>query len=50
MITRRDWLGIAVGAGASLGATPRLLAALQAALPQGQLLSARSPRRGSGFR
>jgi aryl-alcohol dehydrogenase-like predicted oxidoreductase len=46
MITRRDWLGIAVGAGASLGATPRLLAALQAALPQGQLLQRTIPSSG----
>ena len=46
MITRREWLGIAVGAGASLGATPRLLAALQASLPQGQLLQRAIPSSG----
>jgi aryl-alcohol dehydrogenase-like predicted oxidoreductase len=46
MITRREWLGIAVGAGASLGATPRFLAALQASLPQGQLLQRAIPSSG----
>ncbi len=46
MITRREWLGIAVGASASLGATPRLLAALQASLPQGQLLQRAIPSSG----
>ena len=46
MITRREWLGIAVGAGASLGAAPRLLAALQASLPQGQLLQRAIPSSG----
>ena len=46
MITRREWLGLAVGAGASLGATPRLLAALQAALPQGKLLERAIPSSG----
>ncbi|MEO7359549.1 MAG: twin-arginine translocation signal domain-containing protein, partial [Gemmatimonadaceae bacterium] len=34
MVSRRDFVGIAAGAGATLGLTPRLLAALQ----QGQLI------------
>jgi aryl-alcohol dehydrogenase-like predicted oxidoreductase len=50
MVTRRDWLGITLGTGAalgaSLGATPRLLAALQTPLPQGQLLQRAIPSSG----
>ena len=50
MVTRREWLGITMGAGAAvgaaLGATPRLLAALQASLPQGRLLERAIPSSG----
>ncbi|MDF1503236.1 aldo/keto reductase [Roseisolibacter sp. H3M3-2] len=46
MVTRREWLGIAAGVGATLGATPRLLSALQATLAQGQLLQKAIPSSG----
>jgi aryl-alcohol dehydrogenase-like predicted oxidoreductase len=42
MINRRDWLGITLGAGATLGLTPRLLEALQ----QGQLVRRAIPSTG----
>lgn len=42
MISRRDWIGITAGAGATLGLTPRLLAALQ----QGQLIRRAIPSSG----
>jgi len=45
MINRRDFLATTAGVGASLGLTPRLLAALSA-LPQGQLLQRAIPSTG----
>jgi aryl-alcohol dehydrogenase-like predicted oxidoreductase len=42
MVTRREWLGITVGAGATLGMTPRLLSALQ----QGTLIQRAIPSSG----
>ena len=42
MINRREWLGITIGAGATLGLTPRLLEALQ----QGQLIRRAIPSTG----
>jgi len=42
MVSRRDFVGIAAGAGATLGLTPRLLAALQ----QGQLIKRAIPSTG----
>jgi aryl-alcohol dehydrogenase-like predicted oxidoreductase len=45
MINRRDFLATTAGVGASLGLTPRLLAALSS-LPQGQLLQRAIPSTG----
>ncbi len=42
MVSRRDWLGITLGAGATLGITPRLLEALH----QGQLIQRAIPSSG----
>ena len=42
MVTRREWLGITVGAGATLAMTPRLLSALQ----QGTLIQRAIPSSG----
>lgn len=42
MVTRREWLGITAGAGATLAVTPRLLEALQ----QGQLIQRAIPSSG----
>lgn len=42
MVSRRDFVGIAAGAGATLGLTPRLLAALQ----QGQIIKRAIPSTG----
>ncbi len=42
MISRREWIGITAGVGATLGLTPRLLQALQ----QGQLLKRAIPSSG----
>src|SRR5687768_487159 len=42
MVSRRDFVGIAAGAGATLGLTPRLLLALQ----QGQLIKRAIPSTG----
>jgi aryl-alcohol dehydrogenase-like predicted oxidoreductase len=42
MLSRRDWIGITAGAAATLGLTPRLLAALQ----QGQLIRRAIPSTG----
>jgi aryl-alcohol dehydrogenase-like predicted oxidoreductase len=42
MFTRRDWFGITLGAGAAMGLTPRLLAALQ----QAQLIRRAIPSSG----
>ncbi|MEJ7812955.1 MAG: aldo/keto reductase [Gemmatimonadaceae bacterium] len=42
MVNRRKWIGITVGAGATLGLTPRLLQALQ----QGQLIKRAIPSTG----
>jgi aryl-alcohol dehydrogenase-like predicted oxidoreductase len=46
MLTRREWLATTIGAGATLGATPRLLAALQTMLQQGSLLQRAIPSSG----
>ena len=47
MINRRDFLGLSAGVGATLGLSPRLLAALNSvSLPQGQLLQRAIPSTG----
>ena len=47
MVTRRDFIGISAGVGATLGVTPRLLQALgAAAIPQGTLLQRAIPSTG----
>ena len=45
MVNRRDFLGLSAGLGATLGLSPRLLAALSR-LPQGQLLQRAIPSTG----
>ena len=51
MVTRREWLGMTLGAGASLAATPGLVRALEGhlglgILPQGSLLQRAIPSSG----
>ncbi|WP_411281693.1 aldo/keto reductase [Gemmatimonas sp.] len=47
MINRRDFIGLSAGAGATLGLSPRLLAALNSvSLPQGPLLQRAIPSSG----
>ena len=47
MINRRDFLGLSAGVGATLGLSPRFLAALNSvSLPQGQLLQRAIPSSG----
>ena len=44
MISRREWLGLSLGAGATLGLTPELLRALQQ--PGGKLIQRAIPSSG----
>jgi len=43
MISRREWLGISLGAGATLSLTPKLLRALQLQQPGGKLIQRAIP-------